>query len=259
MQALNRRECMKHVLAGLTAISAGGFPLAALGKQAESQAQGKSGGSAEEFWKQVEQAKASALAHSAVNAARAGVQAQREVNASKRAAALLGGEAGKEHMARAEKLYQTRTAQLQKTKQALAEFGRANGEAGETKFKEFLDKGGLKEALEHARQATIQGLLRSEISPEEAEKARKTLDERIEKVQGMKSFKELSGYLDHHLDELLEQKMSQEDPNPLCLFILLITSLYLILLILSILICVLLLGLVPCDQIFNQMLAQTCP
>lgn len=258
MQALDRRDYLKHMLT-LTALSAGGFPLPLLGEQAEGSSQTKAGLSSEEFWKQVEQAKASTLAHSAINAAHAAVRAQREVNASKRAAILLGGESGKEEMARAEKQHETRTSELKKTKQALAEFIRNAGDSGETKFKEFLDKGGLKAALEHARKSTIQILLKSDISEDEAKTARKALDERIGKVQEMTSFKDLSTHLDHHLDELIEHKLSHEDPNPLCVFILLITSIYLVLLVIAILICALLLGLVPCDQIFNQMIAQACP
>jgi len=266
MQALDRRDCIKQGLT-LTFLSAAGFPLPVFGGQAEGNSQAKSEAkqeakshlSSEEFWKQVEQAKGGALAHGAINAARAAVLAQREVNASKRASILLGGEAGKDQMARAEKHHETRTAELQKTKKALAEFLRSAGDSGETRFKEFLGKGGLKETLEHARKSTIQTLLKSDISADEARTALKALDDRLGKVQEMTSFKDLAGHLDQHLDDLIGQKMSQEDPNPLCVFVLLITSVYLILLIISILICVLLLGLVPCDQIFNQMIAQACP
>lgn len=259
MQTIDRRDCMKHMCTGLAALSAGGLSLPVFGKQTEGKSSATSSMTANDFWKRVDQVKASTLTHSAINAARAGVQAQREVNASKRAAILLGGEAGKDQMARAEKQYQTRTAELKKTKQVLAEFIRSTGDSGETKFRQFLGKDGLKEALEHARKSTIQLLLRSDISSQEAETARKTLDERIARIQAMTSFHDLTGYLDQHLDELIAQKMSQEDPpNSLCVFLLLITSLYVVLLLVSIVLCVLLLGLVPCDQIFCQILVATC-
>src|SRR5262249_26706348 len=154
------------------------------------------------------------------NAARAAVQAQREVNTSKRAAILLGGGAGKEEMARAEKEYQTRTAELRKTKTALEEFIRTTGDSGEAKFKEFVGKGDLKQALDHARRSAIQILLKSDISPQEAQTAVKALDDRLAKVQGLASFKDATTELNKHLDELIAEKMSQEDPNPLCLLLL---------------------------------------
>jgi signal recognition particle GTPase len=259
VQILDRRDCMKHVLTGLAALSGGALFQPVLGRQAEAQLQTNSRVTAEEFWKHVDHVKAGPLVHSAVNAARAGVQAQREVNASKRASILLGVEAGKEPMEQAHKQHELRTAELQKTKRALAEFIESVENSGETKFKEFLGKGGLKEALGHVRQSTIQILVKSDISPEEAETALKTLDDRLGKVQVAGSFHDLSSQVDRHLDELIEQKLSQEDPNPLCLLLLLITSLYVVLLIISILICVLLLGLVPCNTIFDQMIAQACP
>src|SRR5262249_43966160 len=155
----------------------------ALGTQAGAKSSASAGISAQAFWKLLDRIKASALAHGVINAARAAVQAQREVNTSKRAAILLGGGAGKEEMARAEKEYQTRTAELRKTKTALEEFIRTTGDSGEAKFKEFVGKGDLKQALDHARRSAIQILLKSDISPQEAQTAVKALDDRLAKVQ----------------------------------------------------------------------------
>src|SRR5436305_320553 len=220
MYVSDRRDCLRQMLAGLTVLSAGGFSLPMLGTQTEAKPRSGSHTGAQGFWSTLDRIKASALAHSLINAARAGVQAQRETNASKRAAILLGGGAGKEEMARAEKRYQTRTAELRKAKQALAEFTRTQGDSAETKFKQFVSKGGLKEALDHARRSAIQTLVKSDISPQEAQTAMKALDDRLAKVQGMASFKDVADELNRHLDELIAQKIAQEDPNPLCLFLL---------------------------------------
>ena len=99
MQVSDRRDCLKHMLAGLGVLAAPSFSLPLSGTQAEAKPSSSSKTSAQtgaqSFWSRLDRIKASALAHSLINAGRAAVQAQKEVNASKRAAILLGGDAGK--------------------------------------------------------------------------------------------------------------------------------------------------------------------
>jgi hypothetical protein len=100
--------------------------------------------------------------------------------------------------------------------------------------------------------------MNSDVSPQEAQAAVKALDERLNKVQSLNSFQELTSHLDQHLDELMARKMPEEDPNGLCVLILLLTSIYLALLIIAVIICIFTLGF-GCQNIFNDLLAQTCP
>ncbi len=254
MQTLNRRDCMKQMLTCVAALSARGFPLAG----SEQQKQAKSRLAGDDFWKRVDQAKARPLVQSAVKAAHAQVQAQREFNASKRADILLGGEAGKGHMTRAQAQYELRAAELRNAKQALAQFVRGAGDSGNTRFAEFVRKGGLKELVTHARESSIQAMMDSDISPTEAQSAVRALDDRLGKIREINSFHDIAAYLGQHLDELVAQKMPQEDPNGLCVLILIITSLFAVLVVIAILICIFTLGL-GCQGILDNLIAKACP
>ncbi len=254
MQALDRRDCMKQMVICLAALSAGGVPLTTLGQQK----QAKSRQAADDFWKRVDQVKARPLVQSAVKAARAQVQAQREINASKRAAILAGEEAGKAHITRAQAQYELRTAELRNAKQALAQFVQGAGDSGNARFAEFVRKGGLRELVTHARQSSIQALMNSDISPAEAQSAVKALDDRLGKIQGISSFRDITAYLDQHLDDLTARKMPEEDPNGFCVFILIISSLFAVLVLIAVLICIFTFGL-GCQGVLDNLIAQACP
>jgi hypothetical protein len=254
VQALDRRDYMKQMLMCLAALAPGAVAVRAVGQEKQT----KSSAGAEEFWKRVDEAKARPLVQSAVQAARAQVQAQKAVNASKRAAILIGEQAGKEHLARAKAQYEVRNAELRKVKGALTQFVQGAGDSGSTRFKEFVGKGGLKESVTHARESSIQAMMNSDISPEEARSALKALEERLGKIQGIDSFSDLTGYLDKHLDELIARKMPEEDPNGFCVFILIITSIFAVLVVIAVLICAFTLGL-GCQGILDSMIAQACP
>src|SRR5437879_9806651 len=135
------------------------------------------------FWKRVDAAKGRELAESAIKAARAQVEMQRVVNAAQRAAILLGSGGDAPYHAQAKKHYETRTAELRKTKDALSRFVKTAGDSGERHFATFVEKGGMKEFTAHARKSTIEALLHSDISPEEARTAVKALDERLSTIQ----------------------------------------------------------------------------
>lgn len=254
MQALDRRDYMKQMLIGLAALSSGGFPLTALGQQK----QAKSRPATDDFWKRVDQAKARPLVQSAVKAARAHVQAQREINASQRAAILVGGEAGKDHITRAQAQYELRTAELRNAKKALTQFVQSVGDSGNARFAEFVRKGGLKEFVTYARESSIQAMMNSDISPAEAQSAVRALDDRLGKIQGINSFHDISAYLDQHLDELIARKMPEEDPNGFCVLILIISSLFAVLVLIAILICIFTFGL-GCQGVLDRLIAQVCP
>jgi len=255
MNNLDRRACMKALL-GSVAVAAANPALAALPKD---EPQASHAGPAE-FWKRVDAIQARDLVESAIHAARAQVKSRRAINASKRAAILLGGDAGEEFRKQAEAHHQTRTAALQKTKQALSGFVKRKGSAGESRYAEFVRAGHLEEATKHAREQTIRAILHSDASPAEAQTALKALDERLDKIGGLKSFADLTAYLDQHLDELIGRKLSdeQEDQNGLCVLILIITSVFAVLVVIAVLICVFTLGL-GCQGILNQLLDQACP
>ena len=253
MKAIGRRHCIKQMMSGLAFMAAGNIslPLAAQQKKPASP-------TGENFWKRVDQAKARDLVQNAIKAARAEVETQRAINASKRAEVLLGADAAKEHKTRAASHYEERNASLRATKDSLARFVKTAAPSGEKQFTAFTGKGGLKEFAQQARKTTIATLMNSDVSPQEAQAAVKALDERLNKVQSLNSFQELTSHLDQHLDELIARKMPEEDPNGLCVLILLLASIYLALLVVAVIICIFTLGF-DCQNIFNDLLAQICP
>jgi len=245
---------MKSTMSSAAVLALGTSPFAAMAQEK----QASTSSAADALWKRADSAKARDLVESALKAAKAQVSSQRAINAAQRSAILLGDGSEKEYHKQAETQYAARTAALQKTKQALAAFVKSNGDAGKRNFTEFAAKGGMNEFVEHARKSTTAALLHSDISPDEARSAKKALDDRLGKLQEMKSFEDVTSYLDKHLDELIEHKMSEADPNGLCVLLLLLTSLYVVLILIAVLICVFTLGL-GCQGILDQLIAQACP
>jgi signal recognition particle GTPase len=254
MTTLDRRDYLKSMIGGAVVLTMRTtMPLLTAQEK-----QAASASSRATFWKRVDDAKARDLVESAVKAAHAQVETQRAVNAAQRAAILLGAGADAPYHKQAASHYETRNAELRKNKEALARFVKSAGDSGERNFARFVEKGSMKEFAKNARKSVIDKLLHSDISPDEARNAVKTLDERLSQVQEMKSFADLTSYLDHHLDELLASKMPDQDPNGLCVFVLLITSLLVVLILVAILICVLTLGF-DCSGVLNQLIDQACP
>lgn len=254
MGTLDRRDYLKTVVGGAAFLTIGSPALTVVAQEKKTEEhEGQSG-----LWKRVDAAKLREVAESAINAARAEVKAQRAINASQRSVILLGAGTGAEYRKQATTHYQVRTAEVRKTKEALSRFVKSAGDSGEKQFAKFTEKGSMKEFAANARKSVIESLLHSDISPDEARTAVKTLDERLSAIQEKKSFAELTGYLDHHLDELLERKMPEEDPNGLCVLILIISSLLAVLAVIAALICIFTLGL-GCQGILDQLIAQACP
>jgi len=255
MTTLSRRACMKAMLGSVTVAAAN--PVFAAAPQKE---QPPAHAGAAEFWKRVDTIKARDLAQNVVRAAREQVKSRRAINTSKRASVLLGSDAGQEFQKQAAASHDARTAALQKTKRALAEFAKGKGSSGEKRFTEFVNAGRLQEVTKHARETSIQAILHSDASPAEAQTALKALDERLAKIGGLKSFAELTTYLDQHLDELIARKLSDEpeDQNGLCVLILIITSVFAALVAVAVIICIFTFG-AGCQGILNQLLDQACP
>jgi len=259
MQRLDRREYMKTMLGGTAALAIA-TPAIAMPQTSEKKTddKGAAPSSSSDLWKRVDGAKARALVESALKAARSEVQAQRAVNASQRAAILLGTGADAQYHKQAATYYEARTAALHKTKEALSTFMKTAGESGERHFSSFVEKGGLKEFTAAARKSVTEALFHSDISPDEARSAVKALDDRLSTIGGFKSFSDATSYLGHHLDELIERKMPTEDPNGFCVLILVISSLFAVLAVIAALICIFTLGF-GCQNILNQLIAQACP
>lgn len=253
MGPIDRRSYMKSIF-GAAVLAMGSPVLASMAEEKETAATSAHPA----FWKRVDAAKARELVESAIQAARHEVEAQRAVNAAQRAAILLGSGADAQHRKEAETRYQARTAAVRKTKEALARFIKSAGDVGERHYATFMENGGMKAFATHARKVTIDSLVHSDISPEEARNAVKTLDERLSAIQEKKSFSELTSYLDHHLDELLERKLPEQDPNGFCVLILIISSLLAVLAVIAALICIFSFGL-GCQGILDQLIAQACP
>jgi hypothetical protein len=252
MEALNRRDHIRTLIAGAT--------LLAMAKPALSNASETPGSSeaATDFQKRMDSIKIRELVESATRAARAEVEAQRAINAAQRASILLGAGSDAPYRKQASTHYETRTVQLRKTKDALARFTKTAADSAERHFAEFRDKGAMQKFTANARKTTVDLLLHSDISPDEARAAVKALDDRLSTVQQAQSFADLTSYLDHHLDELIERKMPDQDPNGLCVLLLILSSIFAVLVVIAALICVFTLGL-GCSGILNQLLDQACP
>ncbi len=259
MATLSRRACMKAML-GSVAAAAANPTFGAVPQTVPQKEQPPAHVGAPEFWKRVDAIKARDLVQNAIRAAQAQVKSRRAVNTSKRASVLLGGAAGEEFRKQARVSHDARTAALQKAKQALAEFVKGAGSSGEKRFAEFVNAGRLQEVTKHARESSIQAILHSDASPAEAQTALKALDERLAKIGGLKSFADLTAYLDGHFDELIARKLSdeQEDQNGLCVLILIITSVFAVLVVVAAIICIFTLG-AGCQGLLNQLLDQACP
>lgn len=254
MEASDRRTWMKSAIAGMSMLA---LPRLATAED-EDEKHPRSHAGTDEFWKQLEEIHARDLAGSAVQAARAEVQHQRSLTAAKRASVLLGGDAGREHMFRAQMEYDTRTGYLRRTKQALAQFVKNTDEARSRQFASFVQQGGIRDTTAHARQLAIWMMLNSDLSPEQAQAGLKAMDANLGRVQGLKSLQEVTAYLDHHLDELIGRKMGEVDPNGLCVLILILTSIFLALVLIAVLICAFTFGL-GCQGILDQLIANACP
>jgi signal recognition particle GTPase len=254
MGKLDRRDYLKTFIGGAVVLTIRTPALASIADEK----QGAETTAHSAFWKRVDTAKARELVESAIKAARAEVETRRAVNAAQRAAILLGSGADEQYKKQAKMHYETRTAELRKAKEALSRFVKTAGDSGERHFATFVEKGGMKDFTANARKRTIEALLHSDISPEEARTAVKDLDERLSTIQEKKSLADLTSYLDHHLDEVMERKMPDQDPNGLCVLLLIISSLFAVLVVIAVLICVFTLGL-GCSGILDQLIAQACP
>lgn len=219
--------------------------------------------STEQFWQQVNEAHARALVTSAIDAARAQVEYSRAFTTSQRTTVLLGPNASREYEVRAEMHHQTRSRQLQNTKQAFAQFAAGLDEAGKQRITDFLKAGSLKDFTAHARQSTVLTFLHAELTPNEAQMAVNALDGTLGKVAGLTLWQEMADYFNQHLDELQAQKMGEAtSANGWCLLILLITSIYAMLVVIAILIaifaCLFSSDPACANKILNQELEQIC-
>lgn len=254
MEPSDRRAWMKGALTGLGMLAFS--TIAAPADEGEKHVREHCG--SDDFWRQADEIHARDLASNAIQAARSEIQHHKELTAAKRAAVLLGDDAGREHMLRAQMHYDSRTGYLRNVKQSLGRFAKSVDESRSRQFAEFVQQGGIREIATHARQSSILAMLNSELSSEDAQNGLKVMDATLAKIQGLKSFQEVTGYLDHHLDELIGRKMGAVDPNGLCVLILILTSIFAVLVVIAVLICAFSLGL-GCQGILDQLINQACP
>lgn len=213
----------------------------------------------EQFLQRVDEANARELVFSAISAAKEQVQYARALNAARRAVILLRKRnAGRIHELEAKMHYQNRNSQLRYVKHSFAKLLKDINENQEKRCAEFFSRGGLNEVAAYARQTVILRLLNSDIKPAEARRALRELDTTLGKLKGLTSLTEIDNYLQQHLDELIEKKMG----NPglfrgLCVFLLVLTSLFAILVLIAALICAFTFGLV-CEGLLDRLIDQSC-
>jgi hypothetical protein len=211
------------------------------------------------FWKLVDEIHATSLVAGAIGAARSQVEYSRAQNAARRSDILLGKNAGQEHAYRAELLFRARRAQLQEVKQSFAQFASGIDKNQRKRISDFLRAEGLKELVDDARKMVLLGLLDADLSPEESQKAVKSLDGTLETIATLTSFEKLTRYMNQHLDDLIAKALGNPSANQgLCVLILVITSIFAVLVLIAALICVLTLGL-GCQGVLQRLIDQACP
>jgi hypothetical protein len=216
--------------------------------------------STEQFWQQVDEAHARALVSSAIDAARAQVEYSRAFTTAQRMTVLLGPNASREYEVRAEMHHQTRSMQLQNTKQAFVQFAAGLDEAGKQRITDFLKAGRVKDFTVQARQSTVLTLLHADLTPNEAQNAVNALDGTLGKVAGLTSWQEMADYFNQHLDELQAQKVGEatSEKRALCILILLLTFIYVIMVLIAIFACAGSSDPACANKILNEELDQAC-
>jgi len=212
----------------------------------------------EQLWRRVDSIDARGAVASIVSAGRAQGEYLRASNASKRARILVGKSAGQEYQLRAETEYRKRNEQLRYAKQQVAQLIESATERQKKHFEEFLGRDGLREFAGYTRQTAVVRLLDADISADEAQRAVTQLDSTLKTLEGLKSLDDASGYLQRHLDELIEKKAGNPDPNPWCMLMLILTSMIAIVIMIAVIICVFTFGF-ACDEILDAMLLEICP
>lgn len=211
------------------------------------------------MWESVDRINAGELVEGAIAAAQAQVDYSRAQSAARRYEVLLGKNGGREPEYRAELYFRSRMEQLKNVKQSYAQFVSGLGKDQKNQVSRFIRSGGLKELADNARRTVVLGLLEADLSPEEAQKAMKSLDATLGKIARLSSFDKLNQYLDSHLDELIAKKFGNPSISQgLCILILIITSVFAVLVLIAALICALTFGL-ACQGLLQRLLDQACP
>ena len=211
------------------------------------------------MWETVDRVNAGELVEGVIAAAQAQVDYSRAQNAARRYEVLLGKDGGREPEYRAELYFRSRLEQLKNVKQSYAQFISGLGKDQKNQVSRFIKGGGLKELADNARRTAVLGLLDADLSPEEAQKAMKSLDATLGRIARLSSFDKLTQYLNSHLDELIAKKFGNPSASQgLCMLIIIITSIFAALVLIAVLICALTLGL-ACQGLLQQLLDQACP
>jgi len=212
---------------------------------------------ADEFWKMVDASQSGELVASAIKLAQAQVLYSRATTASRRATILLGRNAGRKHDIETELHGRARQLHIQNVGQSLARFADRLTADQRKQIDEFLNKGGLKETATAAKQLVTLDLLHSDLAPDEVRSAMKSLDETLASVEGLSSFKEVTTYLNRHLEELSTPRNLTSANQGLCVLILILSSVFAVLVLIAALICIFSFG-TACEGILQKLLDQAC-
>lgn len=249
---ISRRDWLKGALGGLSmlATSGGIYSCACLKRRGPKSL-------LEEFWKRVDEIQARDLMDSIIKAGRANLEYSHSLAESERAVILLGIDAGKEQRSRAEEHFRKRTEELRNAKTALARLVSKIDKDGQTRFNEFLSDRGVASLKAEARSFVVKRLImETSIMPDDAKGAMKKLDKNLESIGLLRSFEDVTQFLDQHLDALIEKKFGNPGiSRGICILILVLTSMYMVLIIFAILVlvlvCILTLGF-ACDKLNLQ-------
>lgn len=260
---LSRRDWLRRVLGGLgmLATSGGIYSCACLKRHGPKSL-------LREFWKRVDEIHARDLMDSIIKAGRANFEYSHSLAESERAVILLGGGAGKEQRSRAEEYFRKRTKELLNARKALARLMSRIDKDRQTRFNEFLSDRGVASLKADARDFVIKRLIiETSIMPKDAKEAMKKLDKSLNSIGRLRSFEDVTQFLDQHLDALIEKEFGNPGiSRGICILILVLTSMYVVLIVVAVLVlvlvCILTLGLawdqLNLQDILDDMIENIC-
>jgi len=210
------------------------------------------------LWTGADEAQTRPLVMHAVSAARSQVAYSRALSGSRRARALIGDGAGGEGAWAAEQHARSRATSLRQFSEALAELRAAADPARVSQADTLIAGGAMRDLAASARHMAISRLLDSDISPDLAQAAVTTLNERLDTIASIGSFSQLTEFLSRHVDNLGAGPAGGPAQSGLCILILILSSVFAVLVLLAAIICLFTLG-AGCSDILNQLIAQACP
>ncbi len=211
----------------------------------------------ESFWRRVDQAHARDVVASALSGARAQVGFSLAYHAAERAEILLGPNAGVVSRHEAEVHRTRRNGELRLVARHSAHLVESLDPTARSKLDSFFKEDAWAQYLADARRVGVEHLLQAAGPAEDTKNALRRLDAGLKQLGTLSSTKAVLGYLQSHVDDIVQGKAGNPNADGWCELILILSSVFAVLVVIAVLICVLTLGL-GCSGILQQLINQAC-